>query len=219
MYVHLCENKKSRIYGTSDQSISFAQCESPICEAVGGQIQPPTSASHFGLPLRPPTSASHFGLPLWPPTLASHSLPIWPLTRPPNLASHGLSIWPLTWPLTWPFTRPLTRPRGARPPMDSHTASQCSLPHSLSLGLREHGLPHGLPWPPNVASHTASHTASHSASGSMASHCLSIWPLTFGLSIWPLTWEAACKAMGVRIGRVYGKLCGSLWEAVLPEAE
>ena len=46
-------NKKSRIYGTSDQSISFAQCESPICEAVGGRIRPPT-ASHFGLPLRPP---------------------------------------------------------------------------------------------------------------------------------------------------------------------
>ena len=102
---------------------------------------------------------------------------------------HGLPMRPPTQPLTWP--------QGARPPtwppMASHMASQCglphSLPHSLSLGFREHG----LPLPPNLASHS--------------------------LSIWPLTWEAACKAMGVRIGRVYGKLCGSPWEAVLPEAE
>ena len=90
----------------------------------------------------------------------------------PNSASHfGLPL-PLPHGLAWP------------PNLASHMA-----PHSLSLGLREHGLPHGLPWPPtwppNVASHTASHTASHSASWSMASHCLQIWPLTasqFGLS-------------------------------------
>ena len=42
-------NKKSRIYGTSDLSISFAKCESPICEAVweavGGRARPLTTKS------------------------------------------------------------------------------------------------------------------------------------------------------------------------------
>ena len=64
----------------------------------------PPAASHFGL-LQPPTSASQFGL--------SHGLSLWPLTWASHMAcyvashlglSHGLSLGPLTWPLTWPLT-------------------------------------------------------------------------------------------------------------------
>ena len=154
---------------------------------LASHFGPPTLASHFGLPLPTPTwphTASQFGL--------SHGLPIRPLT-----ASHGLSIWPLhgLWHglITQPFTRPLTRPRGARPPrtptrppnaachtafhfglrehgppMASHMASQCGLPHSLSLCCTEHGL-----------------------------HCLPIWPLTasqFG----PLTWSPFLKTWSTK---------------------
>ena len=138
MFLAIEPNKKSRIYGTSDQSISFVR---PICEAVweavGGRIRPPTSASHFGLPLRPPTSASHFGLPLWPPTSASRfGLAL----RPPTSASQfGLPLRPRT--AASRFGLPI------RPP----TASQFGLsqPHTAS-----HGLPHGLPRPPNSASYS-----------------------------------------------------------------
>ena len=64
-------NKKSRIYGTSDQSVSYdlsdlsnlSESVRPICEAV------------LGLP-RPHRSASHG------------------LTRPHRLASHGLTDQP-----------------------------------------------------------------------------------------------------------------------------
>ena len=132
-------------------SISFAKCESLICEAVweavGVQIRP--------LNICP--MASH-DLPIWP-RMASHSLSIWPLTwpltRPPNLASHTAShsasgstashtashiALPiqtpnlgLPWPPTWPPTQPLTRPQGAQPP-----------------NLASHGLPHGLARPPEL---------------------------------------------------------------------
>merc|ERR1711989_65901 len=43
--------------------------------------KPPSSASHFRLPIQPPSSASHFSLPFQPPISASHfSLPFQPPT-------------------------------------------------------------------------------------------------------------------------------------------
>ena len=139
--------------------------------------------------------ASQFGL--------SHGLPIRPLT-----ASHGLSIWPLTWPLTRPFMRPLTQPRGAWPPTDSHTASQCGLPHSLSLSLREHGLPR----PPNLASHGLPHCLARPCTASHLSG--RPWEAKFGLSHTqpPTFCHVICLSQsGQRVrGRLCGRLCGRL---------
>ena len=119
-------------------SISFAKCESPICEgmweAVGGCGSPNLASQHLshGLPqsLTASHTASQFGLPIWPPTasefglsrprtashMASHGLPIQPLRASQFGLSHSLPIW---------LSQPLM-------------ASQFSLSHGLSFGLREH---------------------------------------------------------------------------------